>query len=75
MTLEEVRNEIDEIDTNMKPLFLRRMKCGKHVAEVKGQTGGDVFAVSYTHLDVYKRQVQGCDQRSGQTETCKTCSI
>ena len=26
MTLEEVRNEIDEIDTNMKPLFLRRMK-------------------------------------------------
>ena len=32
MTLEEVRNEIDEIDTNMKPLFLRRMKCGKHVA-------------------------------------------
>ena len=29
MTLEEVRNEIDEIDTNMKPLFLRRMKCGR----------------------------------------------
>ena len=45
MTLEEVRNEIDEIDTNMKPLFLRRMKCGKHVAEVKAQTGGDVFVL------------------------------
>ena len=45
MTLEEVRNEIDEIDTNMKPLFLRRMKCGKHVAEVKGQNGGDVFVL------------------------------
>ena len=42
MTLEEVRNEIDEIDTNMKPLFLRRMQCGKHVAEIKGQNGGDV---------------------------------
>ena len=45
MTLEEVRNEIDEIDTNMKPLFLRRMKCGRHVAEVKGQNGGDVFVL------------------------------
>ena len=45
MTLEEVRNEIDEIDTNMKPLFLRRMTCGKHVAEVKGQNGGDVFVL------------------------------
>ena len=34
MTLEEVRNEIDEIDTNMQPLLLIRMQCGKHVAEI-----------------------------------------
>ena len=43
MTLEEVRAGIDAVDTQMKPLFLKRMECGKHVAEVKAQTGGDVF--------------------------------
>ena len=35
MTLEEVRAGIDAVDTQMKPLFLKRMECGKHVAEVK----------------------------------------
>ena len=55
MTLEEVRNEIDEIDTNMKPLFLRRMNCGKHVAEVKGQNGGDVFVLERELAIVAKR--------------------
>lgn len=38
MTLEEVRAGIDAVDTQMKPLFLKRMECGKHVAEVKAQT-------------------------------------
>ena len=56
MTLEEVRNEIDEIDTNMKPLFLRRMKCGKHVAEVKAQTGGDVFVLE-RELEIIEKRV------------------
>lgn len=60
MTLEEVRNEIDEIDTNMKPLFLRRMKCGKHVAEVKGQNGGDVF-VQERELAVVERRAEDVD--------------
>lgn len=55
MTLEEVRNEIDEIDTNMKPLFLRRMKCGKHVAEVKAQTGGDVFVLE-RELEIIEKE-------------------
>ena len=55
MTLEEVRNEIDEIDTNMKPLFLRRMKCGKHVAEVKAQTGG-VYLFSKENLKSLKKE-------------------
>ena len=45
MTLEEVRAGIDAVDTQMKPLFLKRMECGKHVAEVKAQTGGDVFVL------------------------------
>ena len=60
MTLEEVRNEIDEIDTNMKPLFLRRMKCGKHVAEVKGQTGGDVFVLE-RELEIIEKRAADVD--------------
>ncbi len=28
MTLEEVRAGIDAVDTQMKPLFLKRMECG-----------------------------------------------
>ena len=49
MALKEVRKTIDEIDTQMKPLFLKRMECGKHVAEVKAQTGGDVFVLEREH--------------------------
>lgn len=43
MTLEEIRTEIDAIDSAMKPLFLRRMECARHVAETKAAVGGDVF--------------------------------
>lgn len=43
MTLEEVRVQIDAVDTQMKPLFMKRMECAKCVAEVKAVTGGDVF--------------------------------
>lgn len=57
MLLKEVRTEIDKIDTEMKPLFLKRMECGKHVAEVKGQTGGDVF--------VLERELEIIEKRAG----------
>lgn len=43
MTLEEIRIEIDSIDNAIKPLFIRRMECAKHVAEVKSATGGSVY--------------------------------
>lgn len=43
MTLEEIRAEIDSIDSAIKPLFIRRMECAKHVAEVKAVSGGDVY--------------------------------
>lgn len=43
MTLEEVRKEIDLVDSQMKPLFLSRMVCAGHVAEAKAVTGADVF--------------------------------
>lgn len=60
MTLEEVRAEIDAVDTQMKPLFLQRMECGKHVAEVKAQTGGDVF--------VLERELEIIGKRAGDVD-------
>lgn len=57
MALKEVRKTIDEIDTQMKPLFLQRMECGKHVAEAKAQTGGDVF--------VLERELEIIGKRAG----------
>ena len=56
MTLEEVRAGIDAVDTQMKPLFLKRMECGKHVAEVKAQTGGDVFVLE-RELEIIEKRV------------------
>ena len=35
MSLEEIRNEIDTIDTELANLFKKRMECAKRVAEVK----------------------------------------
>lgn len=43
MTLDEIRVEIDRIDKEMKPLFLKRMECARHVADAKAVTGRDVF--------------------------------
>ncbi len=44
MTLPEVRVIIDEVDAQIKPLFLKRMECATCVAEAKAKTGADVFA-------------------------------
>lgn len=55
MTLEEVRAGIDAVDTQMKTLFLKRMECGKHVAEVKAQTGGDVFVLE-RELEIIEKE-------------------
>lgn len=45
MTLDEIRIKIDEIDSQMKLLFLERMGCAGQVAQVKAQTGGEVFVL------------------------------
>lgn len=39
MTLDEVRREIDDIDSQLLPLFLRRMDCAAEVAEIKRRQG------------------------------------
>lgn len=55
MTLEEVRVQIDDVDTQMKPLFLKRMECAKHVAEAKAVTGADVFVPERERLIIEQR--------------------
>ena len=55
MTLDEIRVQIDAIDTEMKALFLKRMECAKRVAETKAETGGDVFVPAREQAMVEKR--------------------
>lgn len=43
MKLEEIREEIDRIDSMLKPLILERMGYSKLVAEAKKESGSDVF--------------------------------
>jgi chorismate mutase/prephenate dehydratase len=43
MTLEDIRKEIDEIDSKLLPLFLARMDCAKKVAKVKKENNIPVF--------------------------------
>ncbi len=39
------REEIDRIDSQLLPLFLKRMECSQRVAEIKGQAGAPVLNV------------------------------
>lgn len=55
MTLDEIRAEIDKVDTQMKPLFLKRMECARHVAQAKAVTGGDVFVLERELAIIEKR--------------------
>lgn len=43
MTLEELRKEIDTIDASLTDLLVKRMECSERIAEVKKETGRDVF--------------------------------
>lgn len=61
MTLDEVRVEIDAVDTQMKPLFLRRMECARHVAEAKTVTGDDVF-VPERELAIIEKRAAGVEE-------------
>lgn len=55
MTLEEIRRQIDMVDSQIKPLFLQRMECAGHVAEEKAKTGGDVFVLEREREIIEKR--------------------
>lgn len=43
MTLEEVRANIDRVDKEIKKLFQERMELADNVAQVKAETGDDIF--------------------------------
>ena len=55
MTLEEVRKEIDAIDQQLLPLFLKRMDCAKQVAEIKREQHLPVLNSSSTSIPVPSR--------------------
>ena len=55
MTLEEIRKQIDAIDTQMKPIFLQRMECARYVAEEKEKTGGNVYVPEREREIIEKR--------------------
>ena len=55
MTLDEIRVQIDAIDTQMKPLFVNRMECAAQVAAAKAKTGGDVFVLERELAIIEKR--------------------
>ena len=55
MTLEEIRCEIDNVDTQMKELFLKRMECARNVAQEKSRTGGDVYVPEREEEIIRKR--------------------
>lgn len=42
--LGKLREEIDQIDGELLPLFLRRMGCSQRVAQLKGEAGMPVFS-------------------------------
>lgn len=43
MTLEEIRQQIDEIDSQLLPLFMKRMNCAEQVAEIKRESNLPVY--------------------------------
>ncbi|MCQ2492412.1 MAG: chorismate mutase [Lachnospiraceae bacterium] len=43
MDLNKIRQDIDRVDSSIKPLFIERMACGKNVALAKAESKGNVY--------------------------------
>lgn len=65
MTLEDIRREIDEIDREMKELFLRRMRMSEQVAKAKAVTGGDVY-VAEREQEIIKKRTEEMPEEWGE---------
>ena len=57
--LGKLREEIDEIDGQLLPLFLRRMDCSQRVAQLKGEAGMPVFSPQRGQAILDKVREQG----------------
>jgi len=60
MQLDEVRSQIDEVDTQIRELFIRRMKLADEVACIKAQTE-DVIYKPDREMSIIDRQSQGME--------------
>ena len=60
MTIEEIRPEIDIIDSEMKDLFLKRMALIDRIAEIKAENGASVYNPA--------REAEIIEGRSGDVE-------
>lgn len=63
MSLDEIRQRIDGVDTQVKKLFLERMDCARQVALEKAKTGGDVFVQSREEAIIAGRTADVDDDR------------
>lgn len=61
MELEKIRQNIDQIDQQMKELFLARMDCSRQVAQAKQQTGGSVY-VPEREAEIIKERTAGVEE-------------
>lgn len=61
MDLEEIRQNINRVDAQMKDLFLERMEYSAQVAGVKKQTGGSVF-VPGREKEILRLRLQGVSE-------------
>ncbi|HJB37247.1 MAG TPA: chorismate mutase, partial [Candidatus Acutalibacter ornithocaccae] len=57
--LSKLREEIDAIDGELLPLFLRRMGCSAQVAQLKGEAGMPVFSPQREQAILDKVRAQG----------------
>ncbi len=61
MTLEEARQDIDKIDNELKTLFFERMKVSAKIAEIKKETGDEIYKPDREKI-VIERLSQGVDE-------------
>lgn len=61
MSLEEVRKQIDQVDNEMKALFVKRMGLAEQVAMVKAKTADDIFKPDREEVIITNRSADIAD--------------
>lgn len=60
MTLDELRKEIDDVDKNIKALFIKRMEIIEQIAEIKAENNDDIFKPE-RETEILKSCTRGLD--------------